>query len=80
MDVDKKVLKHILMNFMDDLVENYFVFNQPLIKKDDNLNRGMGYGSGDKKLINFMFQVSKPSKKDIESFVNAHLLDVDKNG
>ena len=46
MDVDKKVLKHILMNFMDDLVENYFVFNQPLIKKDDNIyyDRNAGFG------------------------------------
>ena len=73
MEINKRTLTHIMMDFMDDFVEEYFVFNKPLIKKQDNLNDGQGYGSDKRQLINFTFQVNKPSRKDVKSFVEAHL-------
>jgi hypothetical protein len=68
-DLTKKQMVAVMMDFMDDFVETHFVFNEPLIKKQDNLNEGKGYGTDKRKLINFMFQVDKPSRKDIKSYV-----------
>jgi len=78
MEINKKALQSILMDFMDDVVEDYFVFNKPLIKKSDNLNDGMGWGSGSKKLVNFTFQVNKPTRKDMKSFVEAYTIGLDR--
>ncbi len=78
MEINKKALQSILMDFMDDVVEDYFVFNKPLIKKSDSMNDGMGWGSGNKKLVNFTFQVDKPTRKDMKSFVEAYTTGLDR--
>ena len=78
MEINKKALTHIMMDFMDDFVEEYFVFNKPLIKKQDNLNDGQGYGNDKRKMINFTLQVDKPSRKDVKSYVDAYLIGLDR--
>ena len=54
---------------IEDLVEDYFVFNTPLIKKQDSMNDGKGYGTDKRKMINFTLQVDKPSRKDLKAYV-----------
>ena len=54
-----------------EFVEEHFVFNEPIIKKQDSMNEGKGYGTDKRKLINFMFQVDKPSRKDMKSWVES---------
>ena len=38
MDITKKQMVTTIMDMMDDFVEDYFVFNEPLIKKQDTMN------------------------------------------
>jgi hypothetical protein len=70
-EITKKQMVAVMMDFMDDFVEEHFVFNEPLIKKSDTMNEGKGYGTDKRKLINFTFQVDKPNRKDIKSFVES---------
>ena len=71
MDITKKQMVTTIMAMMDDFVEDYFVFNEPLIKKQDTMNEGKGYGTDKRKLINFMLQCDKPSRKDMKSWVES---------
>jgi len=75
--MNKKLLEETIMSFMDEFVDEYFVFNEPIIKKDDSIRRGKCYGSGETNLINFMFQVKKPTRKDIKAVVNSFVLSCD---
>ncbi len=69
--ITKKQMTSTMMNMMDDLVEDFFVFNEPLVKKQDSMNEGKGYGTDKRKLINFMFQVDKPSRKDMKAWIES---------
>lgn len=65
----KKRLVEQVMVVLDRLVEDYFIHKPPLIRKSDSLHRGTGWGTGEAKTINFVFQTVKPTREEIESRV-----------
>jgi len=75
--MNKKLLEETIMVFMDEFVDEYFVFKEPIINKNDSIRRGKGYGDGDTNLVNFMFQVKKPTRKDIKAVVSSFVLTCD---
>lgn len=52
-----------------EMVEDYFLHKPPMVKKSDSLNKGTGWGSGEAKTINFVFQTVKPTREEIENRV-----------
>ncbi len=64
----KKLVEQVML-VLDHLVEDYFLHKPPMVKKSDSLGKGTGWGSGEAKTINFVFQTIKPTRQEIESRV-----------
>lgn len=71
--MDKKVMEMVIQKCIDELVEDYMLFKSPVIKKSDDISNFNGYGSGERKSINFMFQCQKVSKREVETFVKNYV-------
>jgi len=66
---DQKRLVLQVMEVLDRLVDDYFIHKPPMVKKSDSLNKGTGWGTGEAKTINFVFQTVKPTRDEVESRV-----------
>jgi len=75
--MDKKVLEVIIQKCIDELVEDYMLFKNPVIRKSDDISNFNGYGSGERKSINFMFQCQKVSKREIGTLVKNYVQTLD---
>lgn len=64
----KRIVEQVML-VLDHLVEDYFLHKPPMVKKSDSLGKGTGWGTGEAKTINFVFQTIKPTRDEIESRV-----------
>ncbi len=58
-----------MMEVLDRLLEDYFIHKPPMVKRSDSLGKGTGWGTGEAKTINFVFETIKPTRDEIESRV-----------
>lgn len=63
---ERKKLVNQVMVVMDELVEEYLIHRQPLIKKSDNVQTGWNSPSKRKTTVNWTFQMEKPTRKEVE--------------
>ena len=75
---DQKKLVDVMMSFMDEFVQRYYVCDPPVIKKSDNIDLGYrqpsqrelkGHQTKKKQSINLAFQTTQPSRKEIEGWL-----------
>ncbi len=84
---ESKKIESILLAFSDELIQRYYVCEQPIIKKSDNIN--LGYRSetiAEKKgknpskkrqSINLGFTTIQPSRKEIQNFIKFFVSSID---
>ena len=84
---ENKKIESILLAFSDELIQRYYVCEQPIIKKSDNIN--FGYRSetiAEKKgknpskkrqSINLGFTTIQPSRKEIQNFIKFFVSSID---
>ena len=58
-----------IMVVMDELVKDYLIHKQPLIKKSDNIATGWNTPRRRKNTLNWVFQLEKPTRKEVETRV-----------
>jgi len=75
--MEKKVLQTIIQGCIDELVEDFMIFQNPVVKKSDDINNFTGYGRGERKTINFLFQCKKITKKQSDTFVKNYVNTLD---
>ena len=84
---ENKKIESILLAFSDELIQRYYVCEQPIIKKSDSIN--LGYRSetiAEKKgknpskkrqSINLGFTTIQPSRKEIQNFIKFFVSSID---
>ena len=83
MDKDEqKKLIDLMMSFLDEFFERYYVSEYPTIKKSDSISPGYrpttqrelkGIQTKKRQSINFTFSTIQPSRKEIQSCVKVWL-------
>ena len=75
---DQKNLVGVMMAFMDESVQRYYVCEHPVINKSDNIDLGYrqpsqrelkGHQTKKKASIKLVFQTTQPSRKEIEGWL-----------
>ena len=75
---EQKKITDLMMSFLDEFVQRYYVSEHPTIKKSDSISPGYrpttqkelkGIQTKKRQSINFTFSTIQPSRKEIESWV-----------